>query len=244
MPKPHPPQSVLAGALLCLGLLLSGCAGQDIQRQPGASPARSFSMSNLAKSEVDQIAELTQREVLQGLQRLAVKLYKRNPAEYRKSSATDPEQASKRLFEHVPDWSVARQPGVDWQAGFRLAFDEAYPDDRVRVYISALLSMVMAAYNHRTEFFITDSLDAQRLYNSARNIEVAAWKLTNAKFANGQRILLSNNLDGDIQNLSFEREFGKIIAQQDLLALIMEERTQRTITRVLQNIATFVFIPL
>ena len=31
---------------------------------------------------------------------------------------------------------------------------------------------------------------------------------------------------------------------QDLLALIMEERTQRTVTRVLQNVATFVFIPL
>jgi hypothetical protein len=51
-------------------------------------------------------------------------------------------------------------------------------------------------------------------------------------------------LDGDAQNLSFEREFGKLIAQQDLLALVMEERTQRTVTRVLQNVATFVFIPI
>ncbi len=239
-----PLKPILSAALLLGALLLSGCAGQEIQRKSGASTARSFNVASLAKSEIDQLTELTQREVLAGLERLAVKLYKRNPTEYRKSGASDPENAGKRLFADLPRWQEVAPLRPDWQLGLHSAFDEATPDDRVRIFMSGLLSMVMASYNQRTEFFLTDSLDAQKLYNSARNIEVAAWKLANAKFANGQKVLLSNALDGDAQNLSFEREFGKLIAQQDLLALVMEGRTQRTVTRVLQNVATFVFIPI
>jgi hypothetical protein len=231
-------------ALGLIILMLTGCAGQDIQRRQGASPARPFSVAGLAKSDVDQMAELTQREVLISLERLAVKLYKRNPGEYRKSGASDPELAGKRLFEDLHRWPEVAISRPDWLAGFRAAFDEAYAEDRVRAFIGALLTMTMSAYNDKTEFFITDSLDAQRLYNSARNIEVAAWKLANAKSTDGRKILLSNSMEGEVQNLSFEREIGKLIGHQDLLALIIEERTQRTVTRVLQNVATFAFIPL
>jgi hypothetical protein len=244
MPAHRFPPFLLLSVLLLCPPLLTGCAGQDIARKSGASPARSFSFANLAKSEADQLAELIQREVLLGLERLAIKLYKRNPAEYRKSGASDPEQAAKRLFVDLARWPAAAASRPDWQSTFRAAFDPRHGDDRVRSYMSALLTMVMASYNQRTEFFLTDTLDAQKLYNSARNIEVAAWKLADAKLADGQPVLLANSMDGDIRNLSFEREFGKLIAQQDLLALVMEERTQRTVTRVLQNVATFVFIPL
>ena len=232
--------------MLAIGLAVTlvGCAGRGIERRAGATPPRPFSPAQLAKSEVDQISELTQREVLLGLQRLAVKLYKRNPGEYRKSGTDDAEAAGRRLFEDLPRWQTAAPGRPDWQAGLRSAFDEAYAGDRVQAYIGSLLTMIMSAYNHRTEFYLTDSLDAQRLYNSARNIEVAAWKLAQARFPGDRRVLLSNSLEGEVQNLSFEREIGKLIAHQDLLALIMEERTQRTVTRVLQNVAAFVFIPL
>ena len=40
--------------------------------------------------------------------------------------------------------------------------------------------MIFLACGGKTEFYITDSLDAQKLYNSARNVEIAAWKLANA----------------------------------------------------------------
>jgi hypothetical protein len=45
-------------------------------------------------------------------------------------------------------------------------------------------------------------------------------------------------------NLSFEREFGKLIAYQDTLALVMAQRTNRTIRRISQTLATAVFLPL
>jgi hypothetical protein len=83
-----------------------------------------------------------------------------------------------------------------------------------------LAGMVVLAYGDKTEIYLTDVLDAQKLYNAARNVEIAAWKLANARDAQGQLLLLSNEGAGDVQNLSFEREFGKLIAYQDVMAQI------------------------
>ena len=103
--------------------------------------------------------------------------------------------------------------------------------------------MVFLAYNGKTEFYLTDSLDPQKLYNSARNIEIAAWKLANSRDARGERLLLSNEM-ADVPNLSFEREFGKMIADQDAMARIAAQRTNRTIRRAIQTLATAVFLPI
>jgi hypothetical protein len=51
-------------------------------------------------------------------------------------------------------------------------------------------------------------------------------------------------MEGEVQNLAFEREFGKLIAQQDLLALLIEDRSNRSISRVFQNAASFAFLPI
>jgi hypothetical protein len=44
--------------------------------------------------------------------------------------------------------------------------------------------------------------------------------------------------------LSFEREFGKLIAQQDTLARIIAEKSNRTIVRAVQSVASVVFLPI
>ena len=49
---------------------------------------------------------------------------------------------------------------------------------------------------------------------------------------------------GTVHNLSFEREFGKIIAEQDTMAKIVAEKTNRSIAHVIQTLATVVFLPL
>ena len=58
-------------------------------------------------------------------------------------------------------------------------------DDRVFAFGVGIGSMIPLAYNDKSKFYITDSLDAQRLYNTARNLEIAAWKLANARGPNG-----------------------------------------------------------
>ena len=104
--------------------------------------------------------------------------------------------------------------------------------------------MIHLAYNSRTQFYLTDTLDPQKLYNSARNIEIAAWKLASSRDARGEPLLRSNEIAGDVRNLSFEREFGKMIAYQDAMAEIAAQRTNRTIRRALQTLATAVFLPI
>jgi hypothetical protein len=104
--------------------------------------------------------------------------------------------------------------------------------------------MIVQSYGDKTEIYLTDTLDPQKLYNAARNIEIAAWKLANARDANGQLLLLSNEAAGDVQNLSFEREIGKLIAYQDVMARVSAQRTNRTIRRSVQFIATAVFLPI
>ena len=224
--------------------LLAGCTAGGIQRKDGVQSQRSYTLSNLAKSDVDMISELTQREVLNGLKLLTLKLYRRNPQEYRKAGLDNADTAAARIFQHVGKGPRSPLAFIDWKAGLHQAFQASYAGDRVQALMEALTAMILAAYEHKTEFYLTDELDAQKLYNSARNLEVAVWKLSNARLADGQKMLLTNSMDGEVQNLSFEREFGKLIAQQDLLALIVEDRSRRTINRIMQNVATFVFLPI
>ncbi len=227
--------------LVLAAALVAGCANQDIQRKDGSTTSRPFSLSNLAKSDVDMISELTQREALRSIRLLAEKLYRRNPQEFRKVGLDSPESAAARIFEHLDKGKESPLALMNWQDNFGLAFQEGYNGDRVYAFMSAMTAMTLAAYDFKTAFYMTDSLNPQKLYNSARNIEVAVWKLSNAKLANGNRALVSNSLEGDVQNLSFEREFGKLIATQDLLALIIEDRTSRSINRVVQGL---VFLPI
>jgi hypothetical protein len=231
-------------SILLLALLLTGCASQEIQRKDGSSSARGFALSNLAKSDVDMLTEISQREMLKSLKQLTEKLYRRNPQEFRKSGYENPEAAAARIFEHLPKWAESPLAQLNWEENFKLAFLDGYGGDRVYAYMSALTTMLMASYNHRTEFFLPDELSAQKLYNSARNIEAAVWKLSSAKPSAGGRFLISNSMEGEVQNLSFEREFGKLIAQQDLLALLIEDRSNRSISRVFQNAASFAFLPI
>ncbi len=230
--------------VLAVGLL-TGCANGPIQRKDGSQSQRGFAIENLAKSDVDQVSDITQREVIRHLRVLTEKLYRRNPAEFRKAGLPSVEVATEQLFANLATWPTSPLRGSDWERDFRAAFREDFAGDRVHAYMSAMLAMVMTAYDHKQAFYITDQLDAQKLYNSARNIETAVWKLSNARAADGVApILLTNSMDSEFQNLSYEREFGKLIAAQDLLAFVIEDSSNRVISRTVQNMASFVFLPL
>jgi hypothetical protein len=103
--------------------------------------------------------------------------------------------------------------------------------------------MVDAAFEHKEEFYILDSLNETKLYNAARNMEIAVWKLGNDRNQAGELFLLSNELDPANRNLSFEREFGRITGLLDLMAKIVADRNGRTVSRSAQAVATMVFLP-
>lgn len=223
-------------------LLLAACASSSQRPGKGPNPPE-FTVGSLAKTEVDQVAELNAQEAFTHLRVLAEKLYRRNPREWRKGGNASLEQALARIFDSGIEADFPELAGKRGTDAITLAFSEDYAGDRVLAYMWGLVSMTRAAYNNRTEFYALDELDPQKLYNAARNFEIAAWKLANAHDGSGQPYLLSNELNGGVRNLSFEREFGKLIGETDMLARILAGRNNRTIVRVIQNLATAVFLP-
>ncbi len=229
--------------LLLLPLLLAGCATAT-KPVDGKGPARQqFSLKRLAKGDIDTVVEVHQRRALEHLETLMVKLYRRNPVQLHKHPGATIGQRRRELFAGatVPDYpELQGKKGIDC---IRLALDPAFPGDRVLALVAGLKGMLMAAYGNRTEFYFFSQLDPQKLYNSARNIEIAVWKLSNSRDPSGRPLLLSNSLPGEPVNLSYERLFGKLISLQDTLAVIIADSTNRVIRKVIQNMATAVFLP-
>jgi len=86
-----------------------------------------------------------------------------------------------------------------------------------------------------------DYLDEQKLFDSARNIEVLAWRLSNTKDASGDLLLFSNSRAGEEENLSYERIFGKMIAIQDMMAFTIVGKWERGVNGVIKKA---VFLPM
>ena len=224
---------------------MTACSTVPPQRAEKGPPSSSnLQLSSLAKTDIDMVTEIHQRETFGHLRALMEKLYRRNPREWRKSGQPTLERAVSRVFEVQHDWQFPELGGKRGIDSLNLAFQETYQGDRVLAFVVGLSSMIMSSYNDKAEFFILDDLEPQKLYNSARNVEVAAWKLGTARDSRGELFLLSNEAGGSVRNLSFEREFGKIIAHQDTMARIVAEKTNRSIVHVLQGVATAVFLPI
>ncbi|WP_310491922.1 hypothetical protein [Dechloromonas sp.] len=196
----------------------------------------------LLKSEVDRIADTNRAEVVDGLLLIADKLYKRNPKEWKKGGAVSRDAAVERLrqrqYRNWPEFSGQREGAVA-----SLAFTEVYAGDRVTALIYGLLGMVDAAFEHKDEFYILDSLNEMKLYNSARNMDVAIWKLGHDRTAAGELYLLSNELDPANRNLSYEREFGRVMGLLDFMAKVVADRNGRTFSRLSQSVASAIFLP-
>jgi len=195
------------------------------------------------KSDVDIVAEAHVRECLASARLLMEKLYRRNPREWRKGSYASMEAAVAHAFDGRAQFRFHELGNRRGSDAIMLALKPEYSGDRVFAFGVGIASTVFLSYNSKTEFYLTDSLDPQKLYNSARNIEIAAWKLANARNANGELLLVSNK-KADVVNLSFEREFGKMIAYQDAMANVAAQRTNRVIRRVVQTLATAAFLPI
>src|SRR5688572_8438289 len=228
---------IVAAICLCA---LAACA--NFGTVPRKAAPR-FSTSQLAKTDIDRVAEAHQREVFGNLRLLAEKLYRRNPRELYKSNRTLAAGLD-RIFEQRHAWDFAELQGKRGAQAIHLAFEEGYRGDRVLAFIAGLSGMIQTAFQDKTEFFVLDDLDPQILYNAARNVEIAVWKLSNDRNGQGALYLLTNETAGPVANLSFEREFGKMIASLDILSKIVAYKTDRTVIKMIQSVATAVFLPI
>ena len=224
---------------ILLALALAGCATRMAK---DGSTTTSVDVKYLAKSDVDRITDTVRAEVTVGLLLIADKLYRRNPREWKKAGMASREAAVERLrlrqYRTFPEFGGARE-----RQAATLAFAEGYQGDRVAALVFGLLTMTDAAFTHKNDFYILDSLDEKKLYNCARNMEIGVWKLGNDRNAAGEPFLVSNELDPNNRNLSFEREFGRQIGLLDLMANVVADRNGRTLSRATQSVATMIFLP-
>jgi hypothetical protein len=234
--------TLLNRLVLLLGLpALAACAG--LGTVPPKPTGGAFSLSQLAKTDIDRVIEAHQAEIFLNLRLLCEKLYRRNPRELKKSAQANVASGVARIFEGRHGWRFAELQGWRDAPAIQLAFREDYRGDRVLAFVAGLGGMIQTAFHDRTEFFVLDDVDPQGLYNAARNVEIAVWKLSNNRTALGEPYLLSNEAAGPVQNLSFEREFGKVIGSLDVLSKIVADKQNRTIAKVIQSLATAVFLP-
>jgi len=228
---------------LALGAL--GCAS-NAPTTRGTVQGDEFGKGELIQSDGNRLTQHVMQANRRSLLLLADKLYRRNPAEWRKTAAS--REAALALLES------AMLSGQPWAplgesrdvAALSLALAPEFTGDRVAAFVLACNDTIVTAHGGKREFYYLDGIDSQHIYNAARNIETALWILNTRKDASGQPLLLANEIGPDNRNLSFEREFGKIIGRLDLLASYMTERYRRAAIDYLQGLAmapVLVFLP-
>jgi hypothetical protein len=229
--------SVLLVAVL---LALAACSSQP------------FDIKDIAKTDIDMVADLHRQKTRDLVIDLMHKLYKRNPRELRKQPGASFDSRLGQLSGQAR-LQFDELGGVHGVEAMNLGLSKNYQGDRVFAVVVGLAGMLREAYGYKDEFYVLDDLDQQKLYVSARNIEVLVWRLTQSRDIYGKPLIYTNgfgqaapnnrNLPPEV-NLSFERLFGKLIAHQDMLAKIMSGKTQRAINSVAHSLVSMTFMPL
>lgn len=219
-----------AWATLCVLALLVACA-------PVQTPS---ALRNLAKSDTSFFVEAARTELDQRLAELMVKLYRRNPVQMPSNMTLE-----LRLLQlKAPRISLTEFDETSSEALIRLAFEPDFRGDRVFAFSAGLQDMVNRAFDGRREFLLLDDFpDPQFIYNSARNIEAAAYLLRTRRDPAGQPYLYADGVQDDVLNASYSQILGGLISVQDTLATTLAMKDQRTINAVTRGVASTLFLP-
>ena len=210
---------IAGGLVLCMLLPQAGCSGA--------------SLSSIAKTEIDLATDLTIKTLDEHLSRLTIELYRLNPEQLAKGARMTLEARTRQIIEYPLEVAYQELQNKRGAQAVELAFDPDYRGDRVFAMMLGISSMMRRAYNGKRAVFITDVLDGQKLYNSARNLEV--WK-KRLHGQNGGDAVRINASDDDIYT-----RIDKMTALQDVAALIAENKGDRIINRTVHGAATAFF---
>lgn len=219
-------RALLAGSMLSF---LSACSGYDVK--------------NLAKSDVNLVTDEFIAETRSLVIELMVKLYGRNPDQLRRGKINTVEGRLVQLRDAPTSLGFSELGNVQEIAALNRVFNPSFTGDRVFLLTVGLGGMLRRAYGYNTESYMFDQLEYDVLETSARNTEILAWRLKNNRRPDGRHFLITSEYQGRVDNLSFERLFGKLIALQDMMARIAGDAGDRRVTKAVHT-ATSVFIPL
>ena len=197
-------------------------------------------VKDLVKSDTAFFVEAVRSELDQSLSVLLVKLYRRNPVQLPATSSVETRVAQLK----APKLSLQEFGGPKPDELVRMAFAEDFTGDRAYAFVAGLQSMVNHAFDHRREYLLLDDLpSAQFVYNSARNIETAAFLLRTQRNNSKEPYLYADGIQDGILNASYSQLMGEMIGLQDALSKALAKKDQRTLNAVARGAASFVFLP-
>ncbi len=214
--------------------LLAACSSPPVKKDVDG---QDFHSGQLLQNDANRAANLAMRDNLESLSLLLDKLYKRNPREWKKTGAATLDAAQQKVMTAITEQQPL--PGLDNRksiAAMALAFAPDFEGDRAGTLIYGIGSMLFELYGGTDTQHLLSGLNAQKTANAAWNIEVAAWLLASRTDAQGQPLLLSNEISAAGRNLSFEREFGRMIGRLELLAQMTHESLRRSGINYVQGI--------
>ena len=197
-------------------------------------------VKNLAKSDTAFFVEAVRSELDQSLGLLLVKLYRRNPVQLPMNTTIEVRVEQLKAARLNLQEFDSRKP----DQLVRMAFHPDFTGDRVYAFVAGLQSMVNHAFDHRREFLLLDDLPtAQFIYNSARNIETAAFLLRTKRTTDGKPYLYADGIQDQILNASYSQLMGEMIGLQDALSTALANKDQRTLNAVARGAASIIFLP-
>jgi len=204
----------------------------------------SYDVKNLAKSDIDMVVDEFISETRSLNMELMSKLYRRNPDQLALDTQMTIEHRIQQFIDNPLHLRFEELGNLEELAALELVFDPKFKGDRVFALSVGLGGMLRKSYAYKSEFFMLNELDAQVLMNSAHNLEVLLWRLKKLKNTDGRPFLVSSHSNGVVDNLSFERLFGRLIGLQRMMATIISRKTDRTVTSVVHGVVSTVFIPI
>lgn len=233
----------IAYSLFCLVGCQTNFSDADLKREELVTNHSSMGAGELLQTDANRVTTIAMRNNLHSLYNLLEKLYKRNPREWRKTS-TSLENARKLVFDIIEnDQSF---PCLNSKKSIDALYISMNPDfagDRAGAFIYGLATMIIIAHGDHTKFYISDVVDAQYVYNAARNVEIAQWVLMQRKDINNKPLLFSNEISSTGYNLTFAIELAKISARLDLVSEMLDERFRRVGTNYVHNLLFLTFLP-
>ncbi len=197
-------------------------------------------VKDLVKSDTAFFVEAVRSELDQSLGHLLVKLYRRNPIQLPATSSIETRVAQLK----APKLDLQEFGGPKPDDLVRMAFHEDFTGDRAYAFVAGLQSMVNHVFDHRREYLLLDDLPlAQFVYNSARNIETAAYLLRTQRNSSGEPYLYADGVQDSVLNASYSQLMGEMIGLQDALSKALAKKDQRALNAVARGAASFVFLP-
>ncbi|RZL94727.1 MAG: hypothetical protein EOP82_04325 [Variovorax sp.] len=221
---------LLAGVWAASGL--AACTSTSTDR------AQPYAGIEWIQSGANRIANLALRDNLQSIRRVQLSLYRRNPCEWRKWTASADEAMQRTWDAVMQDAALPGLRGASGIAAIRLAFEttpKPYEGDRVAALVVGWASMLKQANGGTWEQMMFDGVNAENSFRAARNVEISLWLISSKTGSDGQPLLLASEISERGRNLVVDRELSKVVARLDLLAAQADEKYRRAALDFSQN---------